>query len=210
MKTYPEVEPVPSGSIVSPKLDGIYARATKDGLFTKSDAPIATQPHLQRRLKLHFLLHPKNELRGELYRHGQPFDQTLSDFKTGRGKLQYHLFPGGGPKPMPVLGIRHVKGTRIRSAAEADAHYRESVKSGYEGQIIETPGGEVSKRKPLHDEEYKVTGAAQGKKHGILTVRDKAGIPFRVQVPAHISDQQPIGKLVTVGYVRKSRSGVPR
>ena len=209
MKTHPEDDPVQPGSIVSPKLDGIYARATKEGMFTKSDAPITTQPHLVRRLKLHFLLHPKSELRGELYRHGQPFDQTLSDFRGGKGKLQYHLFPGAGPKPLPVFGIRRIRSQRVRSTAEADAHYRAAIESGYEGQIVETPAGEVAKRKPMHDEEYKVVAAAKGKKHGILTVQDEAGTPFRVQVPARVADQQPIGKSATVRYVKKTRNGVP-
>jgi hypothetical protein len=61
----------------------------------------------------------------------------------------------------------------------------------------------------MHDAEYEVTHARKGKKHGVLTVRDKAGRVFRTQAPAHVADETIIGKQVTIAHVRKTASGVP-
>lgn len=200
---------IPGGSQVSPKLDGVYAKATKDGLFSKSGNRISTQPHLERRLRLHFKLRPKSQLEGELYRHGQPFEKTLSDFKGNR-KLQYHLFPAQKGKPLPVLGIRHVKAQKVKSQAQADAHLKRSIQSGYEGQIVRDPAGNLQKRKPFHDEEFRVVQTGRGKKNDVLTVQNEGGHPFRVAAPAGTSSEDSVGKLVTVKYHNKSTKGIPR
>ena len=195
------------GDVVSPKLDGIYAKATKAGLTTKSGNPITTQPGLQRRLKLHFLLHPKSQLEGELYRDGEPLQKIVSDFKTGK-QLPFHIFPGKGARPLPVLGIKNVKATTVHNAGEANAAYDGAIKAGYEGQIIQRDGKESLKRKPMHDSEYKIIGGKVGKKHGILTVTDGKR-SFRVQAPAEIAGNAPVGKKATIGYFRKTLSGKP-
>lgn len=207
MKVHNESQPVPSGVAVSPKLDGIYARATKNGLFTKSGAPIKTQPHLAHALKSHFLKNPESVLHGEIYRHGAGFDQIVSEFKSGQGKLEYHLHPGS----VAPTG-RHIKTiptASVASAREAHAHYNDSLRQGYEGQVIQHPDGTLLKRKPRHDEEYTVTGSSLGRKHGILSVKDGEGRTFRVQAPAALAAGDHVGKAVTVSYVRKSRHGIP-
>jgi len=201
--------PVPTGSLVSPKLDGVYARATRDGLFSKSGLPVHTQPHIQAQLASYFQKNPESVLHGELYKHGQSFEKTVSAFKSGNAPLEYHLFPGVGKMPTARGAIKHVPVTRVQSDQHAQAHYSAALKAGYEGQIIQTPDGAVQKRKPVQDSEFTVVGAAKGKKHGILTMRDKAGKTFRVQAPAHLAHEAQIGKQATVGYTRMTSSGVP-
>jgi len=209
MKPHAEDATIAKGTIVSPKLDGIYARATKDGLFSKSGKEIKTQQHIIEALQPHFQKNPDSELKGELYKHGQSFDDTLSAFAGGKSKLQFHLFPTTDPKPDASEHIQHVKGTVINSKAQADAHFAKSVSSGYEGQVLHSPEGVQTKRKPWQDAEFKVTGAAKGKTHGILTVQDKDGASFKVQAPAAVAHEGSIGKQATISYVRKTDGGVP-
>ncbi len=206
MKTSEKVQP---GSEVSPKLDGIYARATRDGLYSKSGRRIEGQDHLNRRLKLHFKLRPKSELRGELYRHGQSLEKTLSDYQS-RKKLPLHMYPGQGPRPLPVLGVRRVRGKRVATQVQADAHYQKVLRRGYEGQVARAPNGTLTKRKPRADQEYKVAAVARGKKHGVLTVGDGSAT-FKVQAPARVAAQSTLGQQVTVSHAGKRPvSGVPR
>ncbi len=209
MKTYSEGSPIPAGSVVSPKLDGVYARATKDGLFSKSGKSIQTQPHIVSQLATHFKTNPTSELHGELYKHGQPFEKTLSDFKSGKNPLQFHLFPSNSQKPKPGGDIIHIPSETVTSQAHADKHYDASQKAGYEGQVIQSPDGKQAKRKPWTDSEYAITGVDKGKAHGILTVRGTKDEQFRVQAPAHLVDDSLIGKKATIGYVRKTTNGVP-
>ena len=208
MDTYKNT-PIPEGSLVSPKLDGVYARATREGLFSKSGLPVHTQPHIHAQLSAHFKKNPDAILHGELYKHGQSFEKTVSAFKSGKAPLEYHVFPAGGKMPSAKGAIQHIPVTRVTSDAHAHSHYQASLKAGYEGQIIQTPDGSVQKRKPVQDSEYTVVGAAKGKKHGILTMRDGAGKTFRVQAPAHLAHEAQVGKQATVGYTRLTSSGVP-
>jgi hypothetical protein len=208
MKTWDETKDrIEGGEIVSPKLDGIYARATADGMVTRSGKPITTQPGVWKRLAAHFKKNPQATVEGELYRDGQPFQQTVSDFKGGRG-LDYHVFPSDGPKPRKGGGIFHVRGEKVRDAAGADERYRNAQAAGYEGVVIRKADGTLIKRKPMQDSEYTITGGSVGKKHGILSVTDGKR-SFRVQAPADVATNAPVGKLATIGYFRKTLSGKP-
>jgi len=209
MKTHSESDPIQPGSLVSPKLDGVYARATKDGLYSKAGISIGTQPHLIERLKSHFQRHPQSELHGELYRHGAPLEHIVSDLKSGKGELDFHLHPTNQPKPRAGGNISHIHAARVRTQGEADEHYSAALNAGFEGQVIQTPDGELLKRKPLQDEEFQVTHAKHGKAHGILHVQDAQGRGFKVQAPSHVVKDNPIGMPATIAYNRKTEKGVP-
>ena len=139
------------------------------------------------------------------------FEDTLSDFKAGK-KLPLHIHPDtAGPKPLPVLGIRRIRARKVNSQAAADADYKASLAKGYEGQIVQSPDGTVEKRKPMKDAEFRITGKARGKAHGILTVATADKQPFRVQVhPDKISEPGIIGKHATIAFPRKSKRGIPQ
>ena len=202
-KTWKEGDPVPSGSVVSEKLDGIYARADKDGLWTKDGNPIKGQDHLNRRLKGHFRRKPDAVVEGELT-NGKALEDTLSDYQRGK-KLKLHAFPDQKDRPLPVFGIRRIKGKAVKDAAEADRHYQKTQSKGGEGQVIVLPDGTRVKRKAKEDSEYKVTGIKAGKRNQVADIEDGNG-KARVVVPAHVKE----GDLVTVSYDRRTRRGNPR
>jgi hypothetical protein len=191
---------VPPGTIVSEKLDGIYARADRDGLWTKDGRPITGQQHLNRRLRGHFRRRPESVLEGELTR-GEPFEKTLSDYRSDK-KLRLNVFPGQKDKPLPVFGIRHVAGTRVANRAEADRHYQKQVSKGKEGQILQLPSGERIKRKVREDDDYVVESIRQGKRRMIADVR-KGETRAKVVVPA----ETQIGSKVTVESDGRTTAG---
>lgn len=194
---------VPPGTIVSEKLDGIYARADRDGLWTKDGRPIKGQQHINRRLKGHFRRRPESVLEGELTR-GEPFEKTLSDYRSDK-KLRLNLFPGQKDKPLPVFGIRHVAGTRIANRAEADRHYQKQVSEGKEGQILQLPNGERIKRKVREDAEYDVRSIRSGKRRRIAEV-SRGETRAQVVVPEGVK----IGDRVTVESDGRTSKGNPR
>ncbi|NDE15367.1 hypothetical protein EBZ80_10595 [bacterium] len=202
-RAWQDGEEVPPGSIASRKLDGVYARADKDGLWTKTGRRIESQPHLERRLKGHFRRKPDAVLEGELT-NGAPLEQTAGDFKAGR-KLKMHLFPGQKDKPLPVFGIRHVRGKKVKDASDADHHYRREVARGAEGQVLLLPDGTRIKRKPTEDSEYDVRSIRTGKRNTVAEVSD-GKVTTRVAVPAGVK----AGDRVTVAYDGRTRSGKPR
>ncbi len=204
MKTHRGNE-IERGSVVSPKLDGVFVRATKDGAFTKSGKRVSL-PRLERRLSPFFAVHRGAELRGEMYRHGKSFEDVVSAFRHGGRGLRYHVFPGG-PRPAPVFGVRHVNGRRVRTPEQADRLYHKWVRKGYEGQVIQSPSGEA-KRKPEEDAEFEVVGGRRAKRHGVLTVRDDEGRTFRVAAP--VSAIGARGKMATIRYRGRTSGGLPR
>ncbi len=206
MKTHPREMDVEQGSVVSPKLDGVFVRATRDGAFTKSGKRVSL-PKLERRLRPFFAVHRGADLRGEMYRHGKSFEGVVSAFRHGGKGLRYHVFPGG-PRPVPVFGVRHINGRRVRSPEQADRLYRKWLRRGYEGQVIQSPRGEVSKRKPEEDAEFEVVGGRRAKRHGVLTVRDGRGRTFRVAAP--VSAIGARGKMATIRYRGRTSGGLPR
>ncbi|MDR1282393.1 MAG: hypothetical protein LBK99_16460 [Opitutaceae bacterium] len=217
MKVYDEKAPPVLPAIAQPKLDGVKAIATRDGLATRTGNPITTQPHLNRRLRLFFLLNPKARLEGELYRHGKPLPEIASAVRHGgsrsSAKLQLHVFPTGakGEKlPLPVFGIRRVKSTPVSSQANLDKHYRTVLKQGYEGQVIRSGDGTVTKRKPVQDGEFRLVSHRVGKpgKVGSATFVTEGGQKFRAIASPGFTAAP--GTLVTIKYQKLTRRGVPR
>ena len=197
---------IEGGETVSPKLDGIYAKATKTGLFTSGGNPVKGQGLLKLRLKPHFLLHPNEPIEGELYRKGQSFQKTVSDFRQGK-RLPFNVFPGQKHSPLPILGVKRVRSQVVKDSGEATTHYRQALKDGYEGQVI-LKDGKAFKRKPHSDSEYPIVSGQIGKKHGILTLR-KGKKTFKVQAPVNIASNAPVGKKATVAYRRQTDGGIP-
>ena len=88
---------------VQPKLDGIRARVTKDGVFSRNDKKLVTVPHIEEALKSFFQAYPNDELDGELYCHDlqdnfpklcsivKKLYPTSSDLEEAQ-KMQYWIF----------------------------------------------------------------------------------------------------------------------
>lgn len=204
--TYDPDKPWPADARVSPKLDGIYARAQAHGLYTKTGRKIANRQDLEEALKPFFAQKPNAKLEGELYRHGQPFERNLSDYQKGK-PLPYHLFPGQD-SPGRLKGVRRVKDAPAATKDAAEAHYQEAIKGGYEGQVIHLPSGMRIKRKPSEDSEYTVRAVHPTKVGRSATVADERG-QVRVKLPPHLHGATP-GQRVTVIYQGRTQKGVPR
>lgn len=198
---------IEEGDTVSPKLDGVYVKATRQGLFTKNGNKIENHKLLNWRLKPHFLIHPKSQLEGELYNHGQGFEKTISDFKTGK-KLKYNIFPGQKNAPLPFGGIKRIPAKPVHSNKEAKESFKGAVSNGFEGQIVHKGSGEDLKMKPQHDSEYEVAAVQKGKRHGILSLKH-GGKAFRVQAKSEVATPDAIGQKATVKYNRLTKNGIP-
>jgi hypothetical protein len=54
----------PGASVVEPKLDGIYAKVTKDGAVTKTGKPIKSADHVVKAMRRHFKKSPGSVVEG--------------------------------------------------------------------------------------------------------------------------------------------------
>lgn len=90
--------------LAQPKLDGIRAIATKDGVWSRQGKPIPGAPHIVEALEPVFAKRPDLVLDGELYNHElkDDFNKLSSLIKKGnpkpeqaaeiRAKVQYHVY----------------------------------------------------------------------------------------------------------------------
>ena len=86
---------------VQPKLDGIRCVATAEGLFTRTNKPILSCPHIEEALKPFFVNHPDMVVDGEIYNHdmNEDFNGIISLVRKTKGVdfektkvLQYHIY----------------------------------------------------------------------------------------------------------------------
>lgn len=196
------------GGRVSPKLDGVYARATKDGVVSKSGKPLDV-PHVDRRLRGHFRRRPDAALEGELYRKGAGVERVAGEVRRGGAAakgVKLHLFPDQGKRPLPLGAVRRV---RSRNAKDEDAvgrALRKSLRKGHEGVVVRGADGERRKKKPREDAEWEVAGAAGGPRN-VLTLRDGGGT-FKVQGRPGVKAKA--GDRVTVSHSGKTAKGRPK
>lgn len=213
MKTWREDREWKGPAIVQPKLDGVAVEVTGKGLVSKSGTPITTQPHINRRLRGYFRRNRGALLRGELYKHGKPFEDIQAAVQEGgrRSKLQLHVFPEGQRRlPLPIFGIRRVRSKLVATQEQADREYARALRKGYEGQVIKTASG-TFKRKPYQDAEFRLMAIRRGKpgKVGAAMLQGPRG-PFKAVLGNAALSRDDLGKPVTVKYQRLTRRGVPR
>lgn len=207
MKDYKEWE---GEARVEPKLDGIYAKATKDGLVTKTGKPVKNADHIAKALRRHFKKNPGSKIEGELYRKGQPFEDTLSTFRGGKGK-KLKLYVHGEEKPSRLIRhVRRVKGKVVKDEGALKKVHEKNLRKLYEGSVIKR-GSEARKLKPKHDEELAVVGSKVRKdgKAGVVSVKGRDGKVFKVQGSASEAMRANPGSRATVVY-EKSRGGSVR
>ena len=197
------------GAVLSPKLDGVYAKATRDGIFSKSGKPLDL-PHVQKRLRRHFRKNPDGELEGEVWRKGMPIEAIAGAVKSGGDaakKLRLHVFPKEGQsRPWPIGAVRRVKGKKVATDAEVQAQFQKAVKRGREGVVVQRPDGTKVKLKPRSDEEYEVVDVPASKR-GVVVVKDGKRT-FKVQGRPGVAAKT--GDRVQVSYSGKTRKGVPK
>lgn len=194
---------------VSPKLDGVYAKATKEGIFSKSGKPLDL-PRISGRLKRHFRKHPAGVLEGELVRKNSGIEQTAGAVRAGgkaAGDVRLHIFPDQGPRPFPIGSVRRVRGKVVKDEKGVQKAYRKALRKGHEGVVIRNAAGEKSKMKPQEDAEFPVH-AVKGGPRGVLELRHPDGGTFKVQSRAGVAAKE--GDQVQVRYSGKTAKGMPK
>lgn len=173
---------------VQPKLDGIRACHTPDGLFTRTRKPIASVPHVESAIKK---LGLQNYLfDGELYNHDlkDDFEIIVSSVRRSQpaGELiEYHIYDLNLEVPfiqrhsMLASLQSMVAGTPLRivptyivySEREMREFYDKFLDAGYEGAMarnIMSPyeskrSSHLQKLKTFEDAEFKIVGVVEGR-----------------------------------------------
>lgn len=154
-----------AGQVVSvqPKLDGIRAIATKDGMYTRKNKKITSCPHIEKELETLFELYPNTKFfDGELYNHHLKDDfqkitsivrkekPTADDLKESESMMQYHIYDLGRDDPFYIRYsnlriavdrrrfkyIKFVETKHPANQAELDVLYHDFMADGYEGMMV--------------------------------------------------------------------------
>jgi len=196
-------------SVVEPKLDGIYAKVTKDGAVTKTGKPIKSADHVVKAMRRHFKKSPGSVVEGELYRKGQDFEKTLGKFRGGEGK-KLKLYVHGGDRPSRLTRhVRRVKGKSVKDEKSLQKAHSRNLRKLYEGSVIKRDGKAV-KLKPKFDEELSVVGSKVRKdgKAGVVSVQGRDGRVFKAQGSAAETARAKSGDKATVVYQKSSGGSV--
>jgi hypothetical protein len=198
-----------SGGTASPKLDGVYARATKDGVFSRSGKPLDL-PHVSSRLKRHFRKNPDAVLEGEVFKKGEGIEKIAGAVKSGgvaTKHLKLHLFPKDGEKrPWSIGAVRRVPGKKVTDAAGVQQVFQKALKRGHEGVVVRGADGTPAKLKPVQDAEWEVA-QVHGGPRGVLALKH-GDRTFKVQSKPGLTAKA--GDKVQVTYSGTTKKGVPK
>lgn len=176
---------------IQPKLDGVRCRALirPDGavLVSSSEEIISSVPHINRDLRRRFSsIQSELELDGELYVHGQTFEDINSvvsrtaNIHPEYSKIQLHLFDVVSPfdqvhrfqkltdlfkQGMPH-SIKKVEPQLITSHDEVMFYYDDYISRGYEGFVLRglknfykrSRSTDLMKFKPKQSDYYRIVG----------------------------------------------------
>ena len=156
---------------VQPKLDGIRATISKNGILSRAGKPIVSVPHISNSLGEFFHQNPRViALDGELYNHDlkHDFDKITSlvkkekpspqDLKESEDLIQFHCYDvimdGNFEDRIRFRDtyldqhwcIKHVETLRVITEAEIDELHAEFIGEGYEGSMIRLNTPYESKR----------------------------------------------------------------
>lgn len=111
--------------IAQPKLDGVRAIATKDGLYSRNGKPLA--PNFHKRLQPFFKDHPEVVLDGELYVHGQTLQQILSLVKLDKAdQLKFWAFDLVSEEPQ-YRRLEHLMEFHFNGEMDANSQDQHSI-----------------------------------------------------------------------------------
>lgn len=156
-----------------PKLDGVRAIATKDGLFSRAGKRLYGAPHIEAALAPVFDMYQDTMLDGELYNHDYKDDfnsiisavrkqkLTEEDIKRSKEIVQYHVFDM--PSEPFLYHMRYNKLLSMivhpwtpivplifcETEAQVDGAYQLYLSEGYEGQMIRYNGMYEQRRSHL-------------------------------------------------------------
>lgn len=162
--------------LAQPKLNGIRARATRDGIVMRGGGAIVALPHISAALARLYCDDPTLKLDGEIYAHGMALGEISglarrqAPSRDGR-KLAFHVFDMISDRAAVdrvevvsrlcrMVGDEAVVTVRTsfcRSRADLDQHYADCLSGGFEGQMMRLPHAAyvagrtnaLQKRKPV-------------------------------------------------------------
>jgi len=238
MKTYSPNELVNYPIFIQPKMNGINCTLRTDGILmsrtNKYFPAVQAAFHWPR---------PPFDLYGELYVHGWDLQRIVAavspDKPTEDTKyLSLHCFDCNVPYKNPdekqaiialqgssdILSTHHMivsVPTQKEATNEISKWYNFYLKTGYEGVVIRDSMGQVWKKKPYGDYEYKCVAVTEGKGkrtghvgHFVLELPDGrtfncGGGQCSYQLLRKLFEEPPLGKFITVRYNNTSNTGIP-
>jgi len=240
---------------IQPKLDGIHILASWKGdkvaLVTRGGNELSV-PHVQE--SLHVILPRGQCWDGELYAHNSSFHEIVSLVKgstrdpSERRSIHFHVFDLAHEQELPwserkkklaaiptSTYVKKVPSITAYSDKEVHALRREFENKGFEGVMVRLPEGKYTpavrsphllKSKAYEDDEFPITGAAQGTgaHEGALVWVCKApnGNEFSAVPKMSVSARQRMfgevrknladyqGKMLRVRFRELTARGVPR
>lgn len=176
---------------VQPKLDGIRAVVTKDGIFSREGKPLLGVRHISAILEDFFQVYPEIILDGEMYNHElkDDFNSLTSWVKKESEhshKIQFHVYdiineemPFSARTMLLAQFMRNlshpwvymVQTHLVMDEDQLDTIYARFLEDRYEGQMIRIPSGlyegkrskNLIKRKEFQDAEFPVVAIEEGK-----------------------------------------------
>ena len=163
------------GYMVQPKLDGVRAYITKDGIFSRNNKQFNNCKHIQTELKDFFIANPHIILDGELYNHRfkDSFETIISLVKKKKptqqdrfkasSYLQFHCYDYFNPNSPEIYmqrynqinwwntiynwrSIQTVQTEVIWYEDTLSYYHKRNLKWGYEGSILRVNGLYEQKR----------------------------------------------------------------
>lgn len=155
---------------VQPKLDGIRATISKDGMLSRAGKPIVSSPHITEALEEFFHMFPDVALDGELYNHDlkHDFDRLSSLIKKQKPSgadlvdssryVQFHCYdvimPGTFRERINFRNeyvdqhwcLKRVQTDFVETKQRVDELHAEYIGTGYEGSMIRLDAVYESKR----------------------------------------------------------------
>lgn len=161
---------------VQPKLDGIRALTSKDGIISRKNTPIVSCPHISENLVHIFKKYPKLVLDGELYNHklkddfnriisltrrSKPTEEELDEAREDIELWVYDMYSdqefSERTRRIEELfdeihddkirfAIVMVETIKIENKKELDKAYKEFLEEGFEGMMIRKDAPYIHKR----------------------------------------------------------------
>lgn len=161
---YPKLRP-PEKHWAQPKLDGVRATGTREGLVSRKNVLISSVPHLERQVRAFLDAHPEiYSLDGELYIHGLSLHDISGRVRrkspdADTHELQYHIFDcttqwASDPYSVrlqkltsrkarqtlePLEGLKLVETQWCESEEDRDFLHKRWLRQGYEGSMYRNP-----------------------------------------------------------------------
>lgn len=157
-----------------PKLDGLRAVITKDGIFSRNGKEIVATPHIKEILNQFFVANPNRKLDGELYNHQlkSEFEKLVSvirktkpselDIAESRQLIEFHVYDIITEEKLnyeeryAILQselkdlsekIKIIETKKVNNLEELDQEFSSYLEQGYEGQMLRTVEGHYDNKR---------------------------------------------------------------